>query len=485
MKNQNALLREKYKEILFDQFEEKRIRLDISIDELIQKTLDRIIDVSCKNKIYTNSIRYIFLYINNDDELFTNKYIACNSANNFRHVFEENFQSINLKTTTNQRPFLDFLKEFKKPLFITEDGKAAFNYFAIENEKVISIDAPIPGDFFLKSYKCFKDYIDKEKLPKIAQSLAVIPITNLIIDDAENKIGGLCFLFFDKIKFQNAKEIKNNLNTFEFELIYTTMLSFSEIAYEYTKEKAIELSKIYLGLYEVNKLFVHSFGGLEKRIEESLEWSNGSPDITKMTNNNLKELLLVSRDLRLIKDIVVTQMTDIKFNSYININKVLNLYITNPKQDEEKLSCGYINREIVLIDDSTYSNKERCQIDENVFIIICDTILNNAIKAIDGKKEKKILIKIKYENLRSITAILFYDNGIGIKKSFISEVFKTKSTSFWKNKDKKGSGVGLYLCKALLDLFNGKIAIFESDIPNYSTCVKIELPNHNKINWQK
>ena len=114
-------------------------------------------------------------------------------------------------------------------------------------------------------------------------------------------------------------------------------------------------------------------------------------------------------------------------------------------------------------------------------IQVFDNLLLNALDALDDFKNSYIKISskflygqsIKIPNLKNeikknFLLIIIEDNGIGIEKKDLEKVF----IPFFSNK-KKGSGIGLFLVKKIINYHNGQISI-KSD--NDSTKVYIKLP---------
>lgn len=477
------LLREEYKELLFNQLERKKQSANVTLDELVQQTLDLIISISSKRSPETNSIKYIFLYINNDDEIFTNKYISSTHAKNFGNEYYKSqplskaSQRLN-KGNENKKTIKNISFNYYNPILIHELAHNTFKIFHIEGQNFNELTDINVGDFFLFSYKQFKKYVKDNKLPGISNSIALIPMNNLIIEDSDRKIGGLCFIFFDEDRFQNLSDIKDNFKISELELISTLLLSFSEIAYDYAKEKAIENEKISNALKEVSKLYLHSFGSFAQRIDnEIVTDSDNIPIRNRITKSNLIEIYNVAKDIELVKQFVLKKMSNIDFRSYINVISTLKNYIFIKPTNDYELSSGFLNRDIINFYPANNYKTILCRMDRQIFTIICDTIIDNALKATCDKDEKKIMIDFKKDNKNQKVSILFYDNGVGVDDKIIRNAFKTKPKSIWKNKKNVGNGVGLYLCKVLLKIFNGNITIEkETSLTSYNTKVKIDLP---------
>ncbi len=110
-------------------------------------------------------------------------------------------------------------------------------------------------------------------------------------------------------------------------------------------------------------------------------------------------------------------------------------------------------------------------IDKNQLLRVITNIIQNAIQAIPSKQKGFItldIIKLKDNFVR----IAISDNGIGIdedKKAFLfTPYFTTKSS---------GSGIGLAMCKDIIEQFGGKIS-FESET-HIGTTFYIDLPIYN------
>lgn len=81
-------------------------------------------------------------------------------------------------------------------------------------------------------------------------------------------------------------------------------------------------------------------------------------------------------------------------------------------------------------------------------------ILENAIKY----SPENSTIEIDMERLDSYTKISFMDQGLGIKEEEYAKIFQR----FYRSKDvenEEGSGIGLYLCRLILEKEKGNIAV--------------------------
>ena len=93
--------------------------------------------------------------------------------------------------------------------------------------------------------------------------------------------------------------------------------------------------------------------------------------------------------------------------------------------------------------------------DEKWLVFVIEQLLSNAIKYTNKGKisiypleDKKLVIE---------------DTGIGISKEDIPRIFDKGFTGYNGRTDKKATGLGLYLCKNILDKLSHKISI-ESEV---------------------
>jgi len=98
-------------------------------------------------------------------------------------------------------------------------------------------------------------------------------------------------------------------------------------------------------------------------------------------------------------------------------------------------------------------------------------LANNSIKY--ASENKPVIISVSYKSQPKYYEILFADNGIGIPQNQINHVLKLFTKIHPYNKY-KGSGMGLSICKKVMELHGGSIKID----PEYKngTCVVLEFP---------
>ena len=112
--------------------------------------------------------------------------------------------------------------------------------------------------------------------------------------------------------------------------------------------------------------------------------------------------------------------------------------------------------------------------DERRISIVLNNVISNAIKYADYKKSNRFL-KVRISTSAAGCIFSLEDNGIGIKKEYLKNVFNM----FYRATEKsEGSGLGLYIVKEIINKLNGTITV-ESD-EGIGTKVSIELP-HTKF----
>ena len=124
-----------------------------------------------------------------------------------------------------------------------------------------------------------------------------------------------------------------------------------------------------------------------------------------------------------------------------------------------------VSKKITIDEDGTfYSDPQRLF---NVF----SNLISNSIKYFDPQKSKPSLdIKVACNFLQA--EIIISDNGLGIKKEYLPRVFEMFYRASVRS---KGSGIGLYIVKEILDKLGGSIKV-NSELDEW-TEFKILIPN--------
>ena len=108
--------------------------------------------------------------------------------------------------------------------------------------------------------------------------------------------------------------------------------------------------------------------------------------------------------------------------------------------------------------------------DEKWLVFVVEQIISNAVKYTQ-KGGIQIYSKSSVENERRVTTLTVEDTGIGICPEDLPRIYDRAFTGYNGRDDKKASGLGLYLCKTILNKIGHDISIVSN--PNQGTAVTI------------
>ena len=192
----------------------------------------------------------------------------------------------------------------------------------------------------------------------------------------------------------------------------------------------------------------------------------------------IKELLVVmgssaQHSIELIEDVVLwTKVKSGGFSNEVSKFDIKKIVIDNILQ----LSKVARNKKITI---KSEVKEESYAIANEKFIgIVFKNLLNNALKY--TKPDGNGLITIKsteiIDNGVTCSRLDVYDNGIGIPPEFAETVFLlNKRHSTTGTDDEKGTGLGLIICKELIEKCGGKI--FFTSVLGQGSCFSFQLPN--------
>ena len=190
---------------------------------------------------------------------------------------------------------------------------------------------------------------------------------------------------------------------------------------------------------------------------QSMEEENpGAPELKEMKMELFKMEQYVEMVLTYLR--MEDMSGDLQFEK-VSLDKVL-------KQSIRKYSQMFILQKIRL----DYQPVERTVLtDEKWLQFVTEQILSNALKYTKNGG----MIRIYIEENHGKECLVLEDNGIGIQPEDIPRVFEKGFTGYNGRADKKSTGIGLYLCKKIMDKLGHKIRI-ESEVEK-GTRVYLEL----------
>ena len=190
---------------------------------------------------------------------------------------------------------------------------------------------------------------------------------------------------------------------------------------------------------------------ITKNIEEELD----------KIENYTEQALYYARSNTVEKDYIITKT---------NLKDIVNMSIIKNK-------TIILNNKIEL---DIHDLEKQVYTDSKWVVFILNQVIQNSIKY--SKKENK-LIEIYAEEQKEKVTLYIKDNGLGIKKSELSRVFKKGFTGEnGRIIGKKSTGIGLYLCKKLCDKL--QLAININAEQNVGTEVTIVFPKGSFSNFE-
>lgn len=132
------------------------------------------------------------------------------------------------------------------------------------------------------------------------------------------------------------------------------------------------------------------------------------------------------------------------------------------RQAVRKYAPQFIHKKIRLVYEGT-----ECSVltDEKWLLFVIEQILGNSLKY---TMKGSITIYVEEPKILCIK-----DTGIGIAEEDINRVFEKGYTGYNGRKDKKATGIGLYLCRQIMNRLGHGISI--ESVPGEGTTVKLEL----------
>lgn len=147
------------------------------------------------------------------------------------------------------------------------------------------------------------------------------------------------------------------------------------------------------------------------------------------------------------------------------------------KQIAKKYATSFIYRHISL----DLKNLEiEVLTDEKWFVFALEQVISNAIKYTDQGNVRVEGIKTKQYIELKIT-----DTGMGIRQEDLPRIFEKGFTGYNGRIDKKASGLGLYLCKGILDKLGHEILIESKEGEGTMVTVRFERKEELERNLTK
>lgn len=237
---------------------------------------------------------------------------------------------------------------------------------------------------------------------------------------------------------------------------------------------------LYDTIYETDKSMIENVNEYLLNIEDFKEYIEMWIHEVKIP---ISSLVLMSHNHKEFNNTYINEIK--KLNDYVDqvlyyvrSNYAENDYIIKENNLDKIIKDVILkNKDELLLNDiniETNIKENKVLTDSKWLEFILNQIINNSIKY---KRNSDSIIKIETKKENDKTILSIYDNGIGINKKDIKNVFKKSFTGENGRNLSKSTGMGLYIAKKLCDKLGHKILI-ESEKNKY-TIVKIIFGNNN------
>lgn len=241
---------------------------------------------------------------------------------------------------------------------------------------------------------------------------------------------------------------------------------------------------------------------LEKRIVERTEELRLANEQLLQSNKELERFnYIISHDLKeplrnilgyisLIDHRKMVQNEELQtfFKHISNNGQQMNLLLQNTMQyvnirnkpvelstvDISLLLSEILQEEAIIINANnatiTFDQTPSIQTDKEAIYLVFKNLIDNALKF---NHNENPVVSISYNDTPKFHEFLVKDNGIGIETDYHEQVFVLFKRLHHRGKY-QGAGVGLSMCKQIIENLNGKIKIENSD--ENGTTFKLQLP---------
>lgn len=338
--------------------------------------------------------------------------------------------------------------------------------------------------FWQNKYYDLKEDINKEKQPKLALDISpdtdlmepkpIIPQQTLNEDDANllKKLKWITYglgaalaftLLFVLFNYFNNKKQRDYLT--DLERIKTKLLGQNE-NFQAQIENLEEINKVKDRLFSiVSHDLKDSISSIKAFIdllkEDSIskeEFENLVPELSENADN---ASLLLFNLLNWSK----SQMQNLEPKPELfNVQEVFETKMALVEQKVEQ-------KNIVLIDESQHGF---AYADRSMIEIVIQNLITNAVKF----SRVGDVITVSNQETNSKMILTVEDTGVGISKENIDKLFKNDAFTTIGTKNEKGTGLGLTICKELVELNNGRIWV--ESTPNVGSKFFVELPKRKR-----
>lgn len=288
--------------------------------------------------------------------------------------------------------------------------------------------------------------------------------------------------------YEVCRKLNQNPETAEIPIIFITMLSNTE-----DEKKGLEIGAVDYITKPFNAAIIKARIKTQLRLKRYIEeLANKNNELVRLNDSKNRFFKIIAHDLRSPIGAIhsLNEMLYKKHNDYDNeqINEILKLLCESSKRtfgllenllEWSKAESGQLTVQLETIDlnkviyevielmSTLFKEKavkllfdinENCSVisDKNIINTVLRNLLSNALKF--SHPQQEVRISLFQENGHAIIKII--DQGIGMEQNKIEDLFNlNKVESSYGTKNEKGSGLGLVLCKQLLEKVSAEIRI--------------------------
>lgn len=154
-------------------------------------------------------------------------------------------------------------------------------------------------------------------------------------------------------------------------------------------------------------------------------------------------------------------------NDIVNLNDILPEVINNLSE--------YINENNATIN---FEDLPTIKVNKIQIKQLFQNLIENGVKYNENKNPT---INIRVNKSKKMLKITFEDNGIGVSENFHEQIFDMFKR-LHNNTVYQGTGIGLAICKKIMELHNGNIKISSNE--NHGSTFTLEFPINQEINQE-
>ena len=430
-----------------------------------------------KKEDYTTSARYLVEAIKLNRALENNKEMAL-SLNTFGEL---NLLQNRLKTAEEQ------LLEAANLGRIEDDDEAL-----MDNYRLMKTLDSTKGNFesafvWQREYHKLKEKLEEQKAnarpividepeEETTENALVIPNTNTTTDSiSKDKFDKFKLIFYALLAafavvltFFVLFLLKRNNK-----LKYTRELEAKNKKIELQNEAILEQSK---HLENINKVKDKLFSIVSHDLKDSLTSTKGFIDLLKegqLTQDEFHSLLPELSENANNASLLLFNLLNWSKSQMQSLEPKPSLFdIQEVFAEKVKLIDQKLDAKGIRLIDNTL--RDFIYADRSMVEIVIQNLLANAVKFCD--KGDSISISNQISNGKAILSVA--DTGVGIKKEDINKIFGSNTFTTRGTQKEKGTGLGLTICKELVELNKGNIWV--ESTPNVGSTFYVELPK-NKV----